>query len=113
MPRVAVPVTPIVRTGAGTAPAAETNGDATNNHTVANDGKTFLLVRNANASSTARTLTVRLAGGRDGQSITPRTYSIAAGASRYLGPWPVSDYGSTMQVDVDNAELKLSAYRLP
>lgn len=113
MPRVAVPVTPLSRTGTGVAPAAETNGDATNNHTVANDGKTWLLVRNSNGAALARVLTVRLSGGRDGQSITPRTYSIPAAASRYIGPFPVSDYGSTMQVDVDNAELKLSAYRLP
>lgn len=112
MPRVAVPITALSRLAAVT-PAAETNGDATNNHTVPNDGQTFLLVRNANASSTARVLTVRLSGARDGQSITPRTYSIPAGASRYIGPFPVSDYGTSMQVDVDNAELKLSAYRLP
>lgn len=111
MPRVAVPVTAISR--AGVAPAAETNGDATNNHTVANDGKTIMLVRNANGAATARTLTVRLSGAVDGQGISPKTYSIAAAASRYIGPFPVGSYGSTMQVDVDNADLKLSAYRIP
>lgn len=109
MPRVAVPVTDITK--AGVAPAAETNGDATNNHTVANDGRTVLLVRNANVASTARTLTVRLPGAVDGQAITPRTYSIPAASSRYIGPFNATDYGTSMQVDVDNAELKLSAYR--
>lgn len=109
MPRVAVPVTVISR--AGVAPATETNGDPVNNHTVANDGRTVLLVRNANGSSTARTLTIRLPGAIDGQGITPRAYPIPAGASRYIGPFTTGDYGTSMQLDVDNAELKLSAYR--
>lgn len=108
MARVTVPVTTITR--AGVTPAAEVNGDATNNHQIANDGRTVLLVRNANASATARTLTVVIQGAIDGFAPAPRTYSIAAGASRYIGPFDVASYGALMQVNVDNAELKLSAY---
>lgn len=108
MARVSVPVTTITR--AGVAPAAEVNGDSTNNHVVANDGKTVLLVRNANGSSTARTLTVVIQGAIDGFAPTPRTYSIPAAASRYIGPFDTVAYGTLMQVNVDNAELKLSAY---
>lgn len=110
MPRVAVPVNTITRTGI--APAAEVNGDATNNHQIDNDGKTFLLVRNANGASTARTVTVRVSQTVDGQAVTSRTKSVAAGTSAYMGPFPTSQYGSPLLVDVDNAELKLSAYRL-
>ncbi|AYF29310.1 hypothetical protein CSH63_17930 [Micromonospora tulbaghiae] len=110
MPRIAVPITPITR--AGVAPPAETNGDPVNNHSVPNDGRTVLLVRNANATSTVRTLTIRLPGAVDGQGITPRTYPIAAGASRYIGPFSPTEYGALMQVDVDNAELKLTALRI-
>lgn len=110
MPRVNVPVNTITRTGI--APAAEVNGDATNNHQVANDGRTVLLVRNANASATARTLTVVIQGAIDGFAPVPRTYSIAAGASRYVGPFDPAIYGQLMQVNVDNAELKLSAYNI-
>ncbi|MEU8334799.1 hypothetical protein [Micromonospora tulbaghiae] len=108
MPRVNVPVTTITR--AGVAPAAEVNGDAAQNHVLSNDGRTFLLVRNANGSSTARTLTVIIQGAIDGFAPAPRTYSIAAGASRYIGPFDTVAYGSLMQINVDNAELKLSAY---
>lgn len=111
MPRVAVPVTSITR--AGIAPAAETSGDATNNHSVQNNGKMFLLVRNSNGASTSRTVTLRLNGSIDGQSVTPRTVTIAAAASRYIGPFPTSTYGTSLLVDVDNAELKLSAYTIP
>lgn len=110
MARVAVPVTSITRTGV--APAAETAGDAVNNHTVANDGQVILLVRNANGAATDYDLTVHLQGVIDGQAIDPKVYTIAAGASRYIGPWPTSRYGTSMQVDVEHADLKLSAYRI-
>jgi hypothetical protein len=109
MPRVVVPVTQITR--AGIAPAAEVNGDATNNHYVSNTGDVFLLVRNANGASTARTLTVRYSKTIDGQAVSSRTYSIPAATSRYVGPFPLEHFSETLQVDVDNAELKLSAYR--
>lgn len=111
MARVAVPVTTISR--AGVAPASETTGDATNNHSVQNNGKTFLLVRNGNGASTARTVTLRLSGSYDGQSVTPRTVTIAAAASRYIGPFPTSTYGTSLLVDVEHADLKLSAYTIP
>lgn len=111
MARGNIPVTSIVR--AGVAAASETTGDPTNNHQLANNGSTtFLVARNTNGASTARTLTVRLPGLRDGQTISPRTYSIAAGATRYIGPFPTKDYGGTLQVDVDNAELMLRAFQI-
>ncbi|WP_435209593.1 hypothetical protein [Streptomyces sp. bgisy034] len=108
MPRVAIPVTQITR--AGVAPGTEVNGDATNNHTVANNGRMFLEVRNSGAVS--RTVTFRFPGVVDGQSVTPRAVSLAAAAIRRFGPFPTGDYGNQLQVDVDNAELKLTAYGL-
>lgn len=111
MARVSIPVTAITR--AGVAPAAEVTGVPADNHVMANDGKTVLLVRNSNGASTARTLTVRFSREVDGQAIDPKEYVIAAAASRYIGPFDPTNYGKSMQIDVDNAELKLSAYRLP
>lgn len=107
MPRVNVPVTAISR--AGVAAPTEVTGDATNNHVVQNDGRMVLLVRNS-GSTVARTVTLRLAPMHDGQGVTPRTVSIAQSTSRYIGPFPTGDYGSLLQVDVDNAELKLLAF---
>jgi hypothetical protein len=69
----------------------------------------LLLVRNS-GSTVPRTVTLRLPGLTDGQSITPRTVSIPLSTSRYIGPFPTGDYGSSLQVDVDNAELKLLAF---
>lgn len=111
MPRVNVPVTEITR--AGVANATEVDGDATNNHQVVNDGRVFVEARNSNATSTARTVTVHVERTVDGQAVASRTNSIAAGATERMGPWPVADYGNLLLVDVDHAELKLSAYRLP
>ncbi|WP_250029805.1 hypothetical protein [Paractinoplanes maris] len=111
MPRATLTVNNITK--AGIAVPTETNGDTVNGHSLPNDGaKTFLLARNSNGASTARTLTVRLQGSVDGQAITPKTYSIPAGQSRYIGPFDTSRYGSSVAVDVDNAELKITAFRL-
>lgn len=106
MARTAVPITQITR--AGIAPPAETNGDAVNNHVISNNGRVVLLVRNA-GTTVARTLTLRVRGAIDGQAVTPRTVSIPTEASRYVGPFPVDQYGPKLEVDVDNAELKLTA----
>ncbi|MFI1723922.1 hypothetical protein [Streptomyces sp. NPDC020489] len=109
MPRVAVPVTQITR--AGVAPGTETNGDATNHHVIPNNGRMFLEVRNS-GSTVARTITFRFPGVVDGQSVTPRAVSIPTSSTRRFGPFPTGDYGNQLQVDVDNAELKLTAYGL-
>ncbi|MBZ6258851.1 hypothetical protein KVH22_25380 [Streptomyces olivaceus] len=107
MPRTPVPVTAITRTG--TAAPAETNGDTVNNHVISNNGRVVLLVRNA-SESTPRTITLRVRGLIDGQTVTPRTVTIPAEASRYIGPFPTDSYGGALEIDVDNAELKLSAF---
>lgn len=108
MPRVAIPVTQITR--AGIAPATEVTGDATNNHSVANTGDCFILVRNAGAT-VSRTMTVLYAKTFDGQAVTSRTVVVPISVSRYVGPFPVDMFGATLLVNVDNAELRLSAYR--
>lgn len=108
MPRTSIPVT--VPTRAGTAIAAPTVGDTANNHTVANNGATMVEVSNSGATS--HTVTFRFARMVDGQEITPRPLSIAAGASRLYGPFDVNDYGAALNIDVDHAELALRAYSL-
>lgn len=105
MPRVAIPVTAIVR--AGLTPPAETNGDATNQHELANNGRVIILARNSGAG--ARTITFRVAKIVDGLTAPTRVVSIPAAASRYFGPFPVDDYGVLMQIDVEHAEVKLTA----
>ncbi|MFF8485173.1 hypothetical protein [Streptomyces antibioticus] len=109
MPRVSVPVNQITR--AGIAAGSEVNGDPTNHHAISNNGRMWVEVRNS-SGSVARTVTFRLPGLTDGQGITPRAVSIPTSATRRFGPFPTGDYGSTLLVDVDNADLKLTAYGL-
>lgn len=112
MPRTTIPSATIIRTGTGVAPVAEQTGDVTNQHTVGNTGRTFLLVRNSHAT-VAQTVTVITPGSIDGDlTIQDRVYSIPATASRYIGPYPQVDYGSSLNVDVGTIDLRLSAYNL-
>jgi hypothetical protein len=107
MPRTPVPVTTVTR--AGIAPAAEVNGDSANNHSVVNDGKMTLEVRNAHATI-AKTVTVKFTTTVDDQIVTSRVYSIPATVTRRIGPWPTQWYGQSLQVDVESADIKLTAY---
>jgi hypothetical protein len=109
VPRVAIPVTQITRSGV--APATEVNGNATDNHSVVNDGNVWLEVRNS-GTTVARTVSARFASTIDGQTVPAKTWSIATEATRRIGPFPVRMYGNSLLVDVDNAELKLTAYKL-
>lgn len=109
MPRVNVPVTLITRSGV--APATEVNGDATNNHSVVNDGLVWIEVRNS-GSTVARTVSANFANTIDGQTTPAKTWSIPTSSTRRIGPFPVRYYGDTLLIDVDNAELKLTAYKL-
>ncbi|MFV8127529.1 hypothetical protein [Streptomyces syringium] len=110
MPRVNVPVTSITRTGV--APATEVNGDATNNHSLDNNGSTWIEVRNS-GSTVARTMSAVYANTVDGQTVPAKTYSIPTSSTRRIGPFPVRLFGTLLLIDVDNAELKLTAYTLP
>lgn len=109
MPRIDVPVTNITRSGV--ADASETNGNATDNHSIANDGRVWFEARNADASN-PHTVTVLFTRTIDGQAVTSRAYALAATTKRRIGPWPPAEYGDTLQVNVDSSELKLAAYHL-
>jgi hypothetical protein len=102
---------PTLVTRSGVAPVAPVAMDATNGNTVTNDGRTCIEITNTNASSTAHTLTVAIAKTVDGQTVEPRTYSIAAGATLRLYGFPVADYGGILTLGADSAELTIAAYR--
>ncbi|MEU2484089.1 hypothetical protein ABZ593_05675 [Streptomyces sp. NPDC012617] len=108
MPRVAVPVTQSSR--AGTVLPAATTGDAVNNHSVANDGRVILIVKNTGASS--RDITFLTTVSVDGLTAPSRIESVPAGETQLFGPFPVNDYGSTLKVDVAHAELTINAIRI-
>jgi hypothetical protein len=108
VPRVNVPVTQAVRAGV-VLPAAVT-GDATNNHSVANDGRVAVIVKNTGASS--RTVTFYTTKSVDGLTPATRAESIPAGEEQLFGPFDPTVYGTTLDIDVTSAELTLRAIRI-
>lgn len=110
MARTALAVHTLTRDGV--APTATTALDAVNGNSVPNDGHTWLVLDNADAAA-SHTLTVTLLGGRDGQPVTPRTITIPATTTGQMyGPWPLDSYGSLLNIDADDAQLKATAYTL-
>ncbi|WP_055523431.1 hypothetical protein [Streptomyces graminilatus] len=109
MARGVIPVTGVNRSGVLL--PNPTTGDAINKHTVENNGRVVLLVENT-GSTVARTVSFHLARTVDGFSVTPRTVSVSAGDTKACGPFNPNDYGDDLLVDVDNAELKITAIRV-
>jgi len=109
MARSAITITAPTR--AGVSLPAATVGDPVDNHTIANDGRVVLLVENT-GSTVSRTVTLHLARTVDGFSVAPRTVSVPVGETWILGPYQPDDYGKSLLVDVDNAELEIRAVRI-
>ena len=106
-------ITPTTVTRAGVAPPAETTCDVANGNYSPNDGSTYLLLHNTNASSTQRNLTMSFRGTIDGQTITPRPWAVNASSSLWIGPFDVTTYGTVLNYNGDNAELKISVLQFP
>lgn len=114
MPRVNIPVTAIVEAGI-VAPTAVT-GDAANDHSFVNDGRTFLEAKNTSAGSLDVTIiTSQQVSGLD---LADRVVTIAAGVVKVIGPFNASVYAQSSDlnkvwVDITSASWELRAYSLP
>lgn len=103
-------LTPVEIVKAGVALGSETAGDATNGHTVVNDGEVFILAHNTNGGSTARTASFVRKRTVDGVAPAVRAVSVAAATTKLIGPFPTIDFGVALDIDVSHAELQLTAY---
>ena len=108
MPRTALTVTDITR--AGIVKPAEQTVDVANGNSIPSDGKVFFELRNSGAVT--RTLTVAVNGTIDGQPVTARSYPVAAGVTRLIGPFDTTNYGTSLSVNGDHAELKIIPLRI-
>lgn len=111
MARTAIAYADVSKTGV--ALPTETAADVANGNSMPNDGRVILIVRNANGASTARVLSLGFTGTVDGYVPAARTYSVAAGTSKVIGPFETSKYGTSLALNGDNAELKITGLRLP
>lgn len=111
MPRTNIPVN--ITDRAGLDPSGlEVTADATNDHSMANDGNTLLLIRNSNAGAPS-TATFVIPGTVDGQTVANKTLTVSAGVtqSRIVGPFPTNTYGGTLNIDVADTNLRFVAFR--
>lgn len=109
MARTEITVTNITTTAA--APASEVTGNNVDGHYVANDGRTFLVLRNADSGG-AHVVTIKLLN-VDGQAVTGKPVSVPASSTRQIRLGDPRIYGTRTNVDVDVAtHLKLTAYRI-
>jgi hypothetical protein len=107
MPRTTL--TAVQASRAGTTLPTATAGDAVNGNQINNDGRVVLIVKNTNAATTARTITFATTVKVDGLTAPTRSETIPAGETQAFGLFPPNDYGTVLQINVDNAELTISA----
>lgn len=122
MPRVNVPVDQM-SLSSYTAPTAGslkqnfTAGDAANGHKISYTGRETLYFKNTNGTSTARTFTVKgVPDKKLGRAVDLGPYSVPAGETHFVPPLPLEGFlqdDGCLYVDVSNAELQISAQRLP
>jgi hypothetical protein len=91
----------------GTAAPTEQTGDTVNGHVVTNSGRTIITVRNADTSS--HNVTFQTPGTVDGLAISDRQVAVPASSALDFAGFPPSIYGSSMNIDVDSTQLKLTA----
>lgn len=106
---VEIPVVSFTRNG--TTMPLHVTGDVDQGHTMPNDGRTGLIVKNADAAL-EHVVTINLARTVDGQSVVPRTVSVPADTSVALGPFNPGDYGADVSIGVDSPSLSLIAVRV-
>lgn len=110
MPRVAIPVTEVRRSGVALSLVAS---DATNDHYFMASGLVVLYVRNT--GTTAALVEIPLTAAPDGQAVAPRQVSVPAGEDRYIGPFPTRDYlqsDGSVYVNVNSADLSLGVLKV-
>ena len=99
MSRIAIPVTALDRTGV--APPAQTNADATNKNVFVNTGSRVALeIVSSDAGSQTVDFVLEVAQ-VDGVTVPPKTVTVPAGATRWVGPFPAGFYNQATAVSAD------------
>lgn len=94
-----------VGTTSGVTMVAPVTGDPANGHQVANSGRTKILVKNTGAG--ARWVKFSVFRTVDNQTVTAVNRSIPAGTTKVFSGFGQDDYGTTLLVDVEHAEVTL------
>ena len=92
-----------------------TAGDTSNGNVVAgNDGTTLVVIVANTSGDTAYDVTFVTTAtvGNRGYAVGDEVIELAAGAVKAFGPFPLAEFGTSLQINVENAALKLQALYL-
>lgn len=107
---VATPLTPVTIVRAGIAAPAGAASDNVNHNSVVNDGSTWLLI--ANTGGSTGTVAVAIAETVDGMAVPARSYSVAASAAIWAGPFPTSIYGRSLDLLPSASTMHIAAVKI-
>jgi hypothetical protein len=117
MPRVEIPVQTITRLSV--APGTQVDGDATNDHYIAdNDGRVFVEV--VSTAIATESVIFETPYTLDALDLENQTVYVGPSATRLAGPWPTSTFNQTGSGDENklflnpsvSTTLKFRAYRI-
>jgi hypothetical protein len=91
------------------APVAQVAADAGGN-TVQNGPTVFLEITNGGSGSA--TVTIPYVANVDGQTVSPRVYTLAAAAKLKAGPFNQEFFGTILNVTASATTVTLAAYQL-
>lgn len=115
MARTDIPVHTVIRGTTGLVQPSQVTGDATNNHSFTNNGKTIIEIVSSDAADQTVTFEIPTPGnGTDGQGVDPLVVTVTAGDTVYVGTFSESIYNQsdgTVYVDPSvSTTLKFRAY---
>lgn len=113
MARTAIAATQITLAGIVPSPTDGTAADAVNGNYIStdNNGSTmFVAVKNSGASTYTVTFVTPGTYGAGGYAITDEIKTLLAGDVKWYGPFPLSDFTKQLQIDSQNAAIKLQAF---
>lgn len=98
MPRTALSTVTAAAYGAGVADASFESADQSNGNSVANDGRTDLIITNGSGGNLTVTATME-ANKHTANNATTKTLTISNGDTGVMGPFPVKHYTTTLAID--------------
>lgn len=116
MARAALTAAQVAITGLDVKTASNgTTGDTVNGHVVAtNDGANVIVIAANTSADTNYNLTFVTTAtlGNRSYAVADEVISLAFGAVKAFGPFPIAEFGTSLQIDVQNAAIKLQAVRV-
>lgn len=114
MPRTAI--APVKITLAGITPSVSDGaaGDVANGNSVDGNNGATLFVAVANTGASPYTCTFQTPGtvGAGAYAIADEVKTLAAAEKKWYGPFPLSEFSKQLQINVENAAVKLQAFYL-